>query len=81
MESLKKDILKLGIIGLSEGNGHPYSWSAIINGYNPKLMKSCGFPVIYNYLSEREFPKDKIRNASVNYIWTQSKQLSNHISK
>ena len=24
--------LKLGIIGLSEGNGHPYSWSAIFNG-------------------------------------------------
>jgi len=25
-------MLKLGVIGMSEGNGHPYSWSAIING-------------------------------------------------
>lgn len=22
-------MLKLGVIGMSEGNGHPYSWSAI----------------------------------------------------
>jgi len=26
-------MIKIGMIGLSEGNGHPYSFSAIINGY------------------------------------------------
>jgi hypothetical protein len=26
--------IKLGIIGASKGNGHPYSWSAIFNGYD-----------------------------------------------
>ena len=27
-------MLRIGVIGLSEGNGHPYSWSAIINGFD-----------------------------------------------
>ena len=26
--------LRLGLLGLSEGNGHPYSWAAIVNGYD-----------------------------------------------
>jgi|GEM_PF-4815020 len=26
--------IHLGVIGMTEGNGHPYSWSAIINGYD-----------------------------------------------
>lgn len=25
-------MLKLGVLGMSEGNKHPYSWSAIVNG-------------------------------------------------
>ena len=44
--------LKIGIIGYSEGNGHPYSWSAIFNGYNRVLMESCGFTVIPRYLEK-----------------------------
>ena len=44
--------IKLGVIGLSEGNRHPFSWSAIINGdFNEKAMAECGFPVIGEYLS------------------------------
>ena len=26
--------IRLAMLGMIEGNGHPYSWSAIINGYN-----------------------------------------------
>ena len=37
--------LRLGVVGLSEGNGHPYSWSAIFNGCDMTYMKACGFPV------------------------------------
>ena len=42
--------MKLGIIGISEGNGHPYSWSAIINGYNKKKMEECKYESIPSYL-------------------------------
>jgi hypothetical protein len=50
--------LKLGIIGMSEGNGHPYSWSAIINGYNMDHMLDCPFPVIPEYLFKEPYPKN-----------------------
>lgn len=73
--------LKLGILGLSEGNGHPYSWSAIFNGYNPKFMKDCPFPAIPKYLSKQKFPQDSIKEATVTHIWTQDKVTSEHIAK
>ena len=44
-------MLTLGVMGMSEGNGHPYSWSAIINGdYDEKAMADCSYPVIPAYL-------------------------------
>lgn len=47
--------LRIGILGMTEGNGHPYSWSAMINGYDPEEMqKGCGeFPVIPVYLKKQ----------------------------
>ena len=73
--------LKLGIIGLSEGNGHPYSWSAIFNGYNRTLMENCPFPAIPNYLSNYNFPEDSISEAEVTHIWTQDKNISENIAE
>ena len=73
--------LKLGIIGLSKGNGHPYSWSVIFNGYNPEVMKECPFPVIPEYLSKQKFPEDLIKEGHVTHIWTQDKSVSKHIAK
>lgn len=29
--------LKIGILGMTEGNGHPYSWSAMFNGFDMAL--------------------------------------------
>lgn len=72
--------LKLGIIGLSPGNGHPYSWSAIFNGYNPEVMKDCPFKAIPQYLSQRHFPNDAIAEARVTHIWTQDKNISRHVA-
>lgn len=73
-------ILKLGILGLSEGNGHPYSWSAIFNGYNKKLMSNCPFAGIPVYLSKQKFPEDAIPDAQVTHIWTQDLKLSQKIA-
>ena len=30
--------IRLGILGMTEGNAHPFSWSAIINGYDKEEM-------------------------------------------
>ena len=74
-------MIKLGIIGLSEGNGHPYSWSAIFNGYNQDYMKDCPFPVIPEYLFKQKFPEDAIKNAVVSHIYTQDVKVSTHVAK
>jgi hypothetical protein len=68
------------VIGMSEGNGHPYSWSAIFNGYNKDYMKGCPFPVIPEYLSKQNFPEDTIKDAVVSHIWTQDIKVSKHIA-
>lgn len=74
--------LKLGIIGMSEGNGHPYSWSAIFNGYDKDKINQCPFPVIPEYLSEQRFPEDFLTDkAEVTHIWTQDRQLSESVAQ
>lgn len=50
--------LRIGIIGMTEGNGHPYSWSAIFNDYDKVKMLQCPFPGIPEYLNKQ--PKDTI---------------------
>lgn len=73
--------LRLGVIGLSPGNGHPYSWSAIFNGYDAAAMEHCGFPVIPRYLERQRFPDDAIVAARVTHVWTQDVALSTHVAK
>lgn len=74
------DSIRLGILGISEGNGHPYSWSAIFNGYEPSVMAECGFPGIPAYLAKQTFPQDCIQGARVTQVWTQDMSLSRHIA-
>lgn len=72
--------LRLGILGMSEGNGHPYSWSAIFNGYDPGAMATCPFPVIPQYLSKQRFPADAIADASVTHVWAEQRDQAEHIA-
>jgi predicted dehydrogenase len=73
--------MKIGIIGMSEGNGHPYSWSAIFNGYDKEIMKDCPFPVIPEYLDKQSFPADSLGEfGEVTHIWTQDIAISRHIA-
>jgi predicted dehydrogenase len=73
--------LKLGVIGISPGNGHPYSWSAIFNGYDPVHMEACNFPVIPRYLEKQSFPQDAIAEANVTHLWAQDKKIASHVAK
>lgn len=75
------DELRLGIIGISKGNGHPYSWSAIMNGYNREYMKDCPFCTIPQYLFSKNYPEDFIYGAKVTHIWTQDQKVSKHIAQ
>ena len=51
--------IRLGILGMTEGNAHPFSWSAIINGYDREEMQrwtGALYPTIPQYLNRQ--PKD-----------------------
>ena len=65
----KKEI-RLAMLGMVDGNGHPYSWSAIFNGYDAEAMKGCPYPTIPDYLGKE--PKDtmQIQGARVTHVWT-----------
>lgn len=66
---------------MSKGNGHPYSWTAIFNGYNPAYMKDCPFPVIPEYLSKQKFPEDSLGHlAEVTHVWCQDNIAAAHIA-
>ena len=69
---MKKKVL--GLIGGSDGNGHPFSWSAICNGYNRKSMRDSGHPIISKYLGEKKWPDAQLQYATVDYVYTQSKR-------
>lgn len=62
--------LRLAMLGMIEGNGHPYSWSAIVNGYDPAAMAQCPYPVIPVYLGKQPLASVRIPGARVTHIWT-----------
>ena len=62
--------IRLAMLGMIPGNGHPYSWSAIINGYNPEAMAACPYPTIPKYLGQRPLESVRIEGARVTHIWT-----------
>ena len=74
-------MITLGIIGMNEGNGHPFSYSSIFNGYDPiALERDCSFELIKKYLPAEHRNKNFIRDAKVTHIWTQEKRISELIS-
>lgn len=63
--------IRAGIIGLSEGNGHPFSFSAILNGYSESAMARAGWPVIHQYLRLRDASDYGGMGMEVTHAWTQ----------
>lgn len=61
---------KIAMLGMVEQNGHPYSWSAMFNGYNKEAMEDCGYPVIPRYLELEPEENFGVRGAKITHIWT-----------
>jgi predicted dehydrogenase len=61
----------LGVVGVTEGNGHPYSFSAIVNGYDDAAMADSGWGVIHDYLREKDPSEFGFEEVSVTHAWTQ----------
>lgn len=62
--------LRIAMLGMVPGNGHPYSWSAIFNGYEPDVMATCPYPAIPEYLSKQSESDFGIEGARVTHVWT-----------
>jgi predicted dehydrogenase len=74
-------MIKIGIIGMSPGNAHPSSWSAIINGsFNGDEITALGYPGVTNYL-EANSATLGLPAAKVTHILSQDKALSQQIAK
>lgn len=77
----KNDKISLAMIGYVDGNGHPYSWSAIINGYDPQHMADSPYPVISEYLNEQPIDEVSIADAEVTHIWADDQAIANDIAE
>ena len=64
----------VGIIGLSEGNGHPFSFGSIINGYSPEALAASGWQGIYDYVRRRHASEFGIGDWKITHAWTQDRE-------
>jgi predicted dehydrogenase len=64
-------VKSFGIIGLSEGNGHPFSYGSIINGYSPEGLAASGWPGIYEYVRRRHASEFGLDGWTITHAWTQ----------
>jgi hypothetical protein len=76
-----KKELNIGIIGMTEGNGHPYSWSAMINGYDDRHMAGNPYPGIYAYLKKQPEQTIGIPGVRVSHIYCDNKADAADVAK
>lgn len=69
-------VRSVGIIGVSEGNGHPFSYSSIINGYSHEGLAASGWPGIYEYVRRRHSSEFGILDWRVTHAWTQDSEVT-----
>ncbi len=74
-------VTKVGIVGLSPGNGHPFSFSAIINGYDDAGLAASGWPVIYDYVRRRDPSEFGIAGLQVTHAWTQDETVTQSLCR
>ena len=61
--------IRLAMLGCTPGNGHPYSWSAMFNGYDRDAMTAeCPFPGIPAYLNLEQPETIPITGAAITHI-------------
>jgi predicted dehydrogenase len=64
-----------------EENGHPFSWSAIINGFNPDEMAKTAYPMIFNYLIAQNRADFRIPGVRVTHAWCDKYEHAQQLSR
>jgi predicted dehydrogenase len=75
------DDIRLGVAGMVEENGHPFSWSAIINGFDAKEMAKTAYPMIFNYLTAQNQADFGIPGVRVTHAWCDRPEDALQLSK
>ena len=70
---------QVGIIGLSEGNGHPFSFGSIINGFSPEGLSVSGWPGIYEYVRRRHPSEFGLNGWKITHAWTQDPESTGRL--
>jgi hypothetical protein len=84
MAALVKDPsnIRLGMIGMTPGNGHPYSWSAIFNKYDRDAMdKECPYKGIPLYLNKENYDTIGIDGVKVTHVYCNQRKDAEHVAK
>ena len=75
-------MLKIGVVGLNQGNGHPYSFSAVFNGFNNEyLQKECEFALIKEYLPNHHGNREFISDARVTSVYAPETGAAERIAR
>jgi predicted dehydrogenase len=64
---------------MSEGNGHPFSYGAIINGYSPEGLAASGWPGIYEYVRRRHPSEFGLDGWTITHAWTQDPESTKRL--
>ncbi|MFP4383948.1 MAG: Gfo/Idh/MocA family oxidoreductase [Spirochaetia bacterium] len=66
---IEKKQINIAILGMTPGNGHPYSWSAMFNGYDKECMANeCPYAGIPDYLNKQPPETLTIPDANITHI-------------
>lgn len=78
---VNRDEIRLAMLGMVEGNGHPFSWSAIINGYDKDAMAKGPYPLITEYLRKQPPETFGIPGTKVTHVWTDNPNDAVQVSR
>jgi len=74
-------VTRVGIIGMSPGDGHPFSFSAIINGYDEPGMAASDWPGIHAYVRRRDPADFGVGTLRVTHAWTQDPEVTGRLCR
>lgn len=73
---------KVAIIDSSPGNGHCFSFSAIINGLNPDELSNCPFQTILSYITAYTTPVSTLSKLfKIESVWMRRRDYAIQVSK
>jgi len=75
------DHIRLAMLGMVDANGHPFSWSVIINGkYHAEPVVEGGYKVITDYLDRQPPTALGIPGAEVTHAWCEDPVFAKRVS-